>query len=461
MKPFTIKSGVTALSGTLGALAMPGLVRAAEDAPPSLEELQTLVPGLQVTLDNVFVLVATVLVVFMHAGFVLVEAGLTRAKNAGNIVMKNLINFSIGAVVFFAVGFAIAFGGGFDGLGAYIGGGGWFVGDGAFAYGNLTPFTFFIFQAAFAATAATIVSGAMAERTKFGGYVAYALIMTAVIYPIVVRWQWGGGWLYQLSTPFHDFAGSTIVHLTGGVAAFAAAKALGPRIGRYGTDGKPRAIPGHSIPFAIVGCFILLVGWFGFNAGSQLGADPVIGRIATTTLIAAGAGAVMAALVTRLQSGKTDVAMTGNGLLAGLVGITAGCYAVSTIGALIIGLVSGLIVVFAVSFFDKIRVDDPVGAISVHGVCGAFGTIAVGLFSNEESEGFIAKGLFYGGGTDQLVSQIIGVVAVAVFVFVASTIMFAVIKATIGLRVSEQEEREGLDVHEHGSPGYGSDRAMA
>jgi Amt family ammonium transporter len=461
LKPFTIKSGVTALSGTLGALAMPGLVRAAEGAPPSLEELQTLVPGLQATLDNVFILLATALVVFMHAGFVLVEAGLTRAKNAGNIVMKNLINFAIGAVVFFIVGFAIAFGGGFDGLGAYIGGGGWFIGDGAFAYGNLTPFTFFIFQAAFAATAATIVSGAMAERTKFGGYVAYALIMTAVIYPIVVRWQWGGGWLYQLSTPFHDFAGSTIVHLTGGVAAFAAAKALGPRIGRYGADGKPRAIPGHSIPFAIVGCFILLVGWFGFNAGSQLGADPVIGRIATTTLIAAGAGAVMAALVTRLQTGKTDVAMTGNGLLAGLVGITAGCYAVSTIGALIIGLVSGIIVVFAVSFFDKIRVDDPVGAISVHGVCGAFGTIAVGLFSNEESEGFIAKGLFYGGGTDQLVSQIIGVVAVATFVFVASTIMFAVIKATIGLRVSEQEEREGLDVHEHGSPGYGSDRAMA
>jgi Amt family ammonium transporter len=457
----TRRGGVAALVGTLGAISLPAMVRAAEDAPPSLDDLQTLVPGLQVTLDNVFVLVATVLVVFMHAGFVLVEAGLTRAKNAGNIVMKNLINFSIGAVAFFAVGFAIAFGGDFDGIGAYIGGGGWFVGDGAFAYGNLTPFTFFIFQAAFAATAATIVSGAMAERTKFGGYVAYALIMTAVIYPIVVRWQWGGGWLYQLSTPFHDFAGSTIVHLCGGVAAFAAARALGPRLGRYGADGKPRAIPGHSIPFAIVGCFILLVGWFGFNAGSQLGADPVIGRIATTTLVAAGAGAVMAAMVTRLQSGKTDVAMTGNGLLAGLVGITAGCYAVSTIGALIIGLVSGVIVVFAVNFFDKIKVDDPVGAISVHGVCGAFGTIAVGLFSNEESEGFVAKGLFYGGGTDQLVSQIIGVVSVAAFVFVVSTVMFAVIKATVGLRVSEQEEREGLDVHEHGSPGYGSDRAMA
>jgi Amt family ammonium transporter len=439
----------------------PTAVRAAEDAPPSLEDLQSLVPGLQATIDNVFILMATALVVFMHAGFVLVEAGLTRAKNAGNIVMKNLINFAIGTVAFFAVGFAIAFGGTFDGIGAYIGGGGWFVGEGAFAYGNLTPFTFFIFQAAFAATAATIVSGAMAERTKFGGYVAYALIMTAVIYPIVVRWQWGGGWLYQLSTPFHDFAGSTIVHLSGGVAAFVAAKALGPRLGRYGADGKPRAIPGHSIPFAIVGCFILLVGWFGFNAGSQLGADPVIGRIATTTLVAAGAGAVMAALVTRLQTGKTDVAMTGNGLLAGLVGITAGCYAVSTIGALIIGLTSGVIVVFAVNFFDGRKVDDPVGAISVHGVCGAFGTIAVGLFSNEESEGFIAKGLFYGGGTDQLVSQIIGVVSVAAFVFVVSTVMFAIIKSTIGLRVSEQEEREGLDVHEHGSPGYGSDRAMA
>lgn len=448
-------------AGAAIAVALPSLARAAEDGPPSLEELQSLVPGLQASLDNVFILIATALVIFMHAGFALVEAGLTRAKNAGNIVMKNIVNFSIGAVAFFAVGYAIAFGGAFDGIGKYIGGGGWFLGDGAFAYGNLSPFTFFIFQAAFAATAATIVSGAMAERTKFGGYVVYALLMTAVIYPIVVRWQWGGGWLYQLSTPFHDFAGSTIVHLSGGVAAFAAARALGPRLGRYAPDGTPRAIPGHSIPFAIVGCFILLVGWFGFNGGSQLGADPVIGRIATTTLVAAAAGAVMAAVVTRLQNGKTDVAMTGNGLLAGLVGITAGCYAVTTIGALIIGLVSGAIVVYAVGFFDKIKVDDPVGAISVHGVCGAFGTIAVGLFSNEESEGFVAKGLFYGGGTDQLVTQVIGVVAVTAFVFVASTVMFTIIKATIGLRVSEQEEREGLDVHEHGSPGYGSDRAMA
>ena len=461
MKFLNTRSTIAASAGVLGALVLPAIAMAAEDAPPSLEDLQSLVPGLQVTLDNVFILVATTLVIFMHAGFVLVEAGLTRAKNVGNIVMKNFINVAIGIVAFYIVGYAIAFGGSFDGIGAYIGGGGWLIGDGAFAYGNLTPFTFFIFQAAFAATAATIVSGAMAERTKFMGYVLYALVMTAVIYPIVVRWQWGGGWLYQLSTPFHDFAGSTIVHMTGGVAAFVAARALGPRLGRYGTDGKPRAIPGHSIPFAILGCLILLVGWFGFNAGSQLGADPVIGRIATTTLIAAGAGACVAALVTKLQTGKTDVAMTGNGLLAGLVGITAGCFAVTTVGALIIGAVSGVLVVFAVAFFDKIKVDDPVGAISVHGVCGLFGTIAVGLFSNEEVDGFVAKGLFYGGGTDQLVSQIIGAVSVAVFVLVTSIILFGIIKATVGLRVSEQEEREGLDVHEHGSPGYGSDRAMA
>jgi len=461
VKPFKNRLGLAAVAGSLAAIALPAIAMAADDAPPSLEDLQSLVPSLQVTLDNVFILVATALVIFMHAGFVLVEAGLTRAKNAGNIVMKNFVNVAIGIVAFYLVGYAIAFGGAFDGLGAYIGGGGWLIGDGAFAYGNLTPFTFFIFQAAFAATAATIVSGAMAERTKFVGYVTYAVVMTAVIYPIVVRWQWGGGWLYQLSTPFHDFAGSTIVHMTGGVAAFAAARALGPRLGRYGADGKPRAIPGHSIPFAILGCLILFVGWFGFNGGSWLGADPIVGRIATTTMIAAGAGAVVAALLTKLQSGKTDVAMTGNGLLAGLVGITAGCFAVTTVGSLIIGVVSGVLVVYAVAFFDKIKVDDPVGAISVHGVCGAFGTIAVGLFSNEDIEGVVKKGLFYGGGTDQLVTQIIGVVAVAAFVLVTSVILFAVIKATVGLRVSEQEEREGLDVHEHGSPGYGSDRAMA
>jgi Amt family ammonium transporter len=411
---------------------------------------------LQATLDNVWILIAAALVLFMQAGFAFVEAGLTRAKNVANVMMKNMMDLCFGALAFFAVGFAIAFGGDMDGIGKFIGGGGWFLGEGSFTYGNLTPFTFFIFQVAFVATAATIVSGAMAERTQFKSYIAYSIVISAFIYPVVVRWQWGGGWLYQLSTPFHDFAGSSIVHMTGGIASFAGARALGARIGKYSENGKVNVIAGHSLPFVITGCFILLVGWFGFNPGSQLGADPVIGRIAMTTLLSGTAGAVVAMFATWVK-GKPDVAMTGNGLLAGLVGVTAGCYAVTTVGATIIGAISGLLVVWSVHLFDKFKIDDPVGAISVHGVCGAFGTIAVGLFSNESSEGFISKGLFYGGGTDQLVSQIIGVVAIGTFVLVATTILFAVIKRTIGLRVSAEEELAGLDMFEHGSLGYSQD----
>lgn len=438
-----LATGVIALLPTgVGAAVDPGLQEVAQ--------------GLQTTLDNVWILVAALLVLFMQAGFALVEAGLTRAKNVANVMMKNLMDLCFGALAFFAVGFAIAFGGGFDGIGRFVGGGGWFLGDGAFTYGNLTPFTFFIFQVAFAATAATIVSGAMAERTQFKSYIAYSIVVSALIYPIVVRWQWGGGWLYQLSTPFHDFAGSSIVHLTGGIAAFAGTRALGPRIGKYGADGKVNVIAGHSIPLVITGCFILLIGWFGFNPGSQLGADPVIGRIAMATLLAGSAGAAVA-MFTTWYRGKPDVAMAGNGLLAGLVGVTAGCYAVTTVGAVIIGAISGLLVVGSVHMFDKFKIDDPVGAISVHGVCGVFGTIAVGLFSNESSEGFISKGLFYGGGTDQLVSQIIGVLGIGSFVLVASTILFAVIKRTMGLRVSPEEELAGLDIFEHGSLGYGQD----
>lgn len=441
-----------AIGFAAGAIALlPTGVGAADD--PALQEVAQ---GLQTTLDNVWILVAALLVLFMQAGFALVEAGLTRAKNVANVMMKNLMDLCFGALAFFAVGFAIAFGGGFDGIGRFVGGGGWFLGEGAFTYGNLTPFTFFIFQVAFAATAATIVSGAMAERTQFKSYIAYSIVISALIYPIVVRWQWGGGWLYQLSTPFHDFAGSSIVHLTGGIAAFAGTRALGPRIGKYGEGGKVNVIAGHSIPLVITGCFILLIGWFGFNPGSQLGADPVIGRIALTTLLAGSAGAAVA-MFTTWYRGKPDVAMAGNGLLAGLVGVTAGCYAVTTIGAVIIGAISGLLVVGSVHMFDKFKIDDPVGAISVHGVCGVFGTIAVGLFSNESSEGFISKGLFYGGGTDQLVSQIIGVLGIGAFVLVASTILFAVIKRTMGLRVSPEEELAGLDMFEHGSLGYGQD----
>jgi Amt family ammonium transporter len=245
--------------------------------------------------------------------------------------------------------------------------------------------------------------------------------------------------------------------MTGGCASLMGAYFLGPRIGKYGPDGKPRAIPGHSIPFAILGCFVLLVGWYGFNPGSWLGADPVIGKIAVNTTLAGAAGAFVAMIVTWIKQGKPDVAMTGNGLLAGLVGVTAGCWVVNGLGAIIIGLIAGTLVVFAVSFFDKIKIDDPVGAVSVHGVCGAFGTIAVGLFSATESEGIVKKGLFYGGGADQLVSQLIGVVAIATFVAVTTGVLFFVMKKTVGLRVDEQEEIEGLDVHEHGIPGYVND----
>ena len=433
----------------------PAAVEAAAEAPAVSPEM--------FTTNNLWMMVATFLVFIMHLGFATVESGLTRAKNTVNILFKNTLIPAIGLLTYALVGFGLMYQGDWAIPGWLRLGGG--VGTDAAgltsAYNvGYTYWTDFLFQGMFAATAATIVSGAMAERTQFRAYVIYSAVISAIIYPIVVRWQWGGGWLFQggiNDTPFHDFAGSTLVHMTGGCAAAMGALILGPRIGKYGPDGKPRSIPGHSIPFAILGCFILLVGWYGFNPGSWLGADPVIGKIAVNTTLAAAAGAVAAMVVTWVKNGKPDVSMTGNGLLAGLVGVTAGAWAVDQLGATIIGLVAGVIVVFAVSFFDKIKIDDPVGAVSVHGVCGAFGTIAVGLFSEldaEESGGLLKEGLFYGGGADQLVSQIIGVVAVAAFVLVTSGILFTVLKKTIGLRVSEQEEIEGLDVHEHGAPGY-------
>ncbi len=408
--------------------------------------------AVQINLDNVFVLLAAVLVIFMQAGFALVEAGLTRAKSVANIMMKNLMDFAVGVIAFFCVGYGIAFGAGND----FFGTTGWFLGDGAVGVGNLTLPVFFVFQVAFAATAATIVSGAMAERTKFKSYILYSIVISAVIYPVVVHWLWGGGWLSQLSTPYHDFAGSSIVHMTGGVAALMGAWTLGPRLGKYAADGTPRAIPAHSIPFAVLGTFILLVGWYGFNPGSQLAADGLIGPIALTTTISAAAGAVVAMITIWLKSGKPDVAMAANGMLAGLVGITAGTAVVSNIGALVIGMISGVIVVFAVLFFDKIKIDDPVGAISVHGVCGAWGTIAVGLFAVKDNA-YDVGGLFYGGGTSQLVSQFIGVGAIAAFVGLTTFLLFQAIKATVGLRVSEEEEINGLDVLEHGHAGYGED----
>ena len=414
--------------------------------------------AVQATLDNIWVLVAAILVIFMQAGFALVEAGLTRAKSVANIMMKNMMDFCVGVLAFGAIGFALAFGTGND----FFGTAGWFLGSDitdnylADTYPNLSISTFFIFQVAFAATAATIVSGAMAERTKFKSYFIYSFVITAFIYPFGVHWVWGGGWLSQLDTPFHDFAGSTVVHAVGGTAALIGAIILGPRIGKYGPDGKPRAIPGHSIPYAIIGVFILWIGWFGFNPGSELAADSLVSTIAVTTLIAGAAGGVATTLTSWFHGGKPDVAMAGNGVLGGLVGITAGCAVVNNWGALIIGVLAGVLVYFAVLFFDRVKVDDPVGAVSVHMVCGVFGTLAVGLFAYEGNP-YSSAGLFYGGGVSQLVSQVIGVVAVLAFVAITTTILFSVLKATVGLRVPEEEEVAGLDVVEHGSPGYGAD----
>jgi ammonium transporter, Amt family len=438
----------------LAGLALAAAALVAFAAPAGAQEIDA--EAVQVNLDNVFVLLAAVLVIFMQAGFALVEAGFTRAKSVANIMMKNLIDFCAGAIAFFAFGYAIAFNGDFDGFGRFFGGTDFFLSEGSFAYGNLTPTVFFMFQVAFAATAATIVSGAMAERTKFKAYLAYSFVISLVIYPVVVRWQWGGGWLYQLDTPFHDFAGSTIVHMTGGLAAFWGAKVLGPRIGKYGPDGKPKPILGHSIPFAMLGTFILLVGWYGFNPGSELAADGAIGGIALTTTLAAAAGALGAMATVWVRTGRPEVGMTGNGMLAGLVAITAGCAAVTGPYAILIGLLAGVLVVFSVDFIERVlKVDDPVGAVSVHGVCGAFGTICVGLFASQDVDGFWKQGLLLGGGPDQLVSQLIGIGSVLVWVSVTSFILFTAIKATIGLRVSEEEELAGLDVLEHGSPGYG------
>ncbi len=408
----------------------------------------------KVLLDNTFVFVAAVLVIFMQVGFALVEAGLTRSKSVSNIMMKNMMDFAGGAIMFFLIGYSFAYGpdgNGFIAWGneALRANGEWSVAD-----GGLSPGVDFFFQMAFAAAAATIVSGAMAERTKFKSYFLYSLVITGVIYPIVIHWFWGGGWLAEFNDGiFVDFAGSSLVHMTGGLAALAGAVVLGPRIGKYGPDGKPRAILGHNIPFAVVGAMILLIGWFGFNPGSQLAADfPEVGDIALTTVFAAAAGALVAMGVIWLKSGKPDVGMAANGLLAGLVGITAGTASVGTWGAIAIGVLSGAVVVGSVLFLDKVHIDDPVGAVSVHGTCGALGTILVGVFALE-------GGILSGDGFDLIFTQIVGVVAIAAFVLATSFALFLAIKHTVGLRVSAEEEMEGLDILEHGAPGYSEDTA--
>jgi Amt family ammonium transporter len=397
-------------------------------------------------INIVWTAVAAFLVFFMQAGFAMVESGFTRAKNSVNILMKNLMDFSIGSIAFFVVGFGLMFGAtnGFIGTTDFgLSGADWASGD--------WNFTFLIFQTVFAGTAATIVSGAMAERTKFKAYLVYSVFICAFIYPVFGSWAWGGllnggGWLEELG--FIDFAGSTVVHSVGGWLALAGAIILGPRIGKYGPDGKARAIPGHNLTLAALGVFILWFGWFGFNAGSTTVGDGEIGRIAVTTNLAAAAGAILAMVTSWLATKKPDVSMALNGALAGLVAITAGCYNVSGVGALLIGAIAGVVVVLSVYFIDKVlKIDDPVGAISVHGVSGAWGTMAAGLFS-------IEGGLFYGGGLHQLGIQAIGVSAAFVWAFGLGLVMFYLVKKTVGLRVSREEEMRGLDVGEHGIEAY-------
>ena len=401
------------------------------------------------SVNTIWVLLGAALVFFMQAGFSLCEAGFTRAKNTGNILMKNLMDFCIGTPCFWLFGFGIMFGAGSSIIGWLDPG---IMKDYSHALPDGVPlWAFAIFQTVFCATSATIVSGSMAERTKFSAYCIYSAAISLFIYPISGHWIWGGGWLSQLG--FHDFAGSTAVHMVGGVCACIGAWVLGPRIGKYDKDGKPRAILGHNITFAALGVFILWFCWFGFNGASTVAMDSdeavtSAGLIFFNTNLAAAVACCVTLIFTWIRYGKPDVSMTYNAALAGLVGITAGCDAVSPLGAAIMGAIFGIVIVLAVEFFDKVvKIDDPVGAVSVHGVCGALGTILTGFFATGVST---EKGVFYGGGFHFLGVQTLGVLSVAAYVAVIITVVFFIIKKTIGLRVSAEEEITGLDVTEHG-----------
>lgn len=403
------------------------------------------------SVNTIWVLFGAALVFFMQAGFAMVETGFTRAKNAGNIIMKNLMDFCIGTPAFWLIGFGLMFGAG-NGIIGKIGG---IASEANYGNGMLpdgVPFwAFLIFQTVFCATSATIVSGAMAERTKFSSYCIYSLIISLIVYPISGHWIWGGGFLSEMG--FHDFAGSCAVHMVGGVAAFVGALILGPRIGKYSKDGKSKAIPGHNLTVGALGVFILWFCWFGFNGGSTISmeGDAIVsaGKIFVTTNLAAAVATITVMLLTWILYKKPDVSMSLNGTLAGLVGITAGCDTVSPVSAAIIGIASGFIVVFGIEFIDKVlKVDDPVGAVGVHGLCGAFGTLAVGLFS--DGAGTDWKGLLTGGGVHGFFVQLTGMAVTIVWVAVTMTIAFQIIKHTIGLRVTAEEEIAGLDAKEHG-----------
>lgn len=398
---------------------------------------------------GVWFLMGAALVFWMQAGFAMVEAGFTRAKNTGNILMKNLMDFCIGTPMFVLIGFSLLLG---EDVMGFIGKPGFdiFTSYATFDWSN------FVFNLVFCATTATIVSGAMAERTKFLSYCIYSAVISAVIYPVEAHWVWGGGWLSQLG--FHDFAGSAAIHMVGGLCALVGAAMLGPRIGKYVTDQagkivKVNAFPGHNLPLGCLGCFILWLGWYGFNGAAATSVDQ-LGSIFLTTTIAPSIATVVCMVFTWLKYGKPDVSMSLNASLAGLVAITAGCDVTDCLGAIIIGAVAGLLVCFGVWFLDyKLRVDDPVGAVAVHFCNGLWGTIAVGLFATTSAPGNDSVvGLFYGGGIDQLVLQLVGILSICVWAAVTITIAFSIIKATVGLRVTEEEEIQGLDSCEHGLP---------
>lgn len=393
--------------------------------------------SLQLSVDLVWVMLAAILVFFMHAGFAMVESGFTRAKNSLNIIMKNFLTISIAAILFFLVGYGVMFG---TSLGSFIGSDGFFL-------SGVDDIGFFVFQAMFVATSATIISGAVAERMKLGSYIWIVIAMTAFVYPVVGHWIWqGDGWLTTLG--FSDFAGSTVVHLTGAVGALTVVLFLGARKGKY-VGKKINVIPGHNIPMGALGVFILWLGWFGFNGGSTLAADPsLVPMVIGTTLLSTSAALVASAAYSKLRFNRVDASLSLNGVLAGLVGITAGCAEISLGGSMIVGLISGVVLVEAITFLDtKLRIDDPVGAISVHGICGIWGTLAIGFFSTD-------TGLFYGNGISQLGIQAIGVVAVIAWTMIVVGLFTFILTRFSSIRVSEEEEISGLDFAEHGSSAY-------
>jgi Amt family ammonium transporter len=404
--------------------------------------------ALSVGVDTVWVLFTAFLVFLMQAGFGMVEAGFIRAKNTCNILMKNFLDYCMASLGFFIFGYAIMFGAG----NALFGAQGWML-SGAESGADVPLYAFWLFQAAFCGAAATIVAGGMAERMKFPAYLMYSFVISSFVYPVVGHWVWGGGWLAQLG--FSDFAGSTVVHAVGGWAAFIGAAVLGPRVGKYNSDGSPNFIAGHSIPLASLGVFLLWFGWFGFNPGSTLsvGDGELIALVAINTNLAAAAGALLATVTVWWKFGKPDLSLTMNGALAGLVSITAPCAWVSPGAAIYIGAIGGILVVFGVVALDKIRVDDPVGAVAVHGMCGIWGTLAVGLFG-QQALGLARDGLFYGGGFHLLGVQALGTFTVSLFIIASMGLVFKTIQSIVGLRVSLQEELRGLDIGEHGMESY-------